>query len=157
PDGKLLAVGAGNLELWDFAAERVVHVLGRVPFQSPLAFTPDGAAAALGGQGTVHLWGVETGKERQSPPLGTQYLYGMAFSAEGKQVATSGDVGGVWLSAAGGDWSHLHQFRLHESVADLVYSPDGRWLGGVNSGASRSRAYVWDVPGRKAVEVPPHG
>src|SRR5262249_38471818 len=65
PDGSLLATAGvtdGSLFVWEMASRRLVHDLSiHAHRRSVVAFTPDGTALAVGGEGRVHLWDVRTG------------------------------------------------------------------------------------------------
>jgi WD40 repeat protein len=156
PDGKTLASAphSGRVKLWDVVTGRLVR-----EFQwwardswSCVAFSPDGTSLATGGSlndrgyyglgGTITVWDVATGKERVTFAGHRDRVYSLAFSPDGKLLATGGDDGKVILW----DWKtgkRLALFEGHkEPVHTVAFSPDGKSLA---SGSWRDAVCLWDV------------
>jgi WD40 repeat protein len=154
PDGKTLVAGStSGLYLWDVPAQKTVrHVraLGQADF---LAFSPDGKTIAAGGSGTdaIHLWDPVTGKERHRLAGGDDAVTAVAFSRDGKLVASAGVRGRihVWDSATGRQRRRLGTDRLLW-VRSLAFSADGKILA---AGGSEESVLLWDVATGK--ELPP--
>jgi WD40 repeat protein len=147
---QILAVAGqdGVVHLW--------HIVTRQQVGPPLngsglgftevAFSPDGRILAVAsGDGTIRLW--DTVNERQvGPPItlaalpsGTTspavYIAEMAFSPDGRILATVGQSGAVllWDVITG---QLIRQFTASSPVAQVAFSPDGRILATVGqSGA----------------------
>jgi WD40 repeat protein/serine/threonine protein kinase len=156
PDGKLLASagGGGVIHLWqgsrdDPAWKPLRKLEGHTKLVSGLAFGPRGMLASAARDGMVIVWNVETGKplrEVQVRPVLPERVdagrFGMglpfpniAFSPDGKYVATAGRFGGDIADAAPGvvlvDVESGEERKLigHTAgVESLSFSPDGQRL-----------------------------
>jgi WD40 repeat protein len=149
PDGKTLA--------WDWAdtqvslaelagasgTPRTGRQLDASAWVGCLAFSPDGKTLAGGSQAkALHLWEVETGKER-AVLQGLPVMPGaLAFSGDGRLLAWGEMAPGVhlWDLAAGREVASL---RGHEGrVTRLEFSRDGKLL---VSGSADGTLLVWDA------------
>src|SRR5215831_11000751 len=91
PDGKLLASSGVDKQIlvWELATGKVRHRLADQPSRVPaLAFSPDGATLAGGGDKTVRLWDVATGRLRRSLEGHRDWVCTLAFAPDGKTVAS---------------------------------------------------------------------
>jgi WD40 repeat protein len=103
PGGKLLATGSedGTVKLWDAATGQERETLtGHNGKVFAVAFAPDGKLLASGGgdwahpappgrPGEVKLWDVDSGKELLSLSEPGNVVFAVAFSPEGKTLATA--------------------------------------------------------------------
>jgi WD40 repeat protein len=156
PDGKLLAVGAGDddIALHDGTTGKLVRqikgrayrerpLLGTVPYLHFIAFAPDGKRlASWGGHDAVRIWDVKSGQEQRRLTGHKDYADTAAFSPDGKMLAvgTSDGVVRVWEVATGEERARLlgHEDR----VVAVAFSPDGRLLA---TGSHDTTGLLWDV------------
>ncbi|MEU4511146.1 hypothetical protein AB0G05_16775 [Nonomuraea wenchangensis] len=143
PDGKRLAnSGDKAVQIWDAATGDPIRTLtaGTRPVRS-VAFSPDGKRLAGAGDddGTVRVWDADTGN-----PIST--LTGrvtlMAFSHDGKRLATAGSDGTarVWDADTG---NLISTFTGHTGALFAVaFSRDGKRLATADSDGT---ARVWDA------------
>jgi RNA polymerase sigma factor (sigma-70 family) len=156
-DGSTLAAGETDfssgapdrkdtVRLWDVATgkERCP------PFQAApvyrLAFAPDGATLAVGGEKDFRLWDAHTGKECRTFKGHQGGTYAVAFSPDGKILAS----GGTWPDCSIRLWdsSTGQQVRLLDgpkgAVYALAFSSDGKVLASAASGPDGT-IRLWEV------------
>jgi WD40 repeat protein len=154
-DGKLLARGAidGVVDVWDVATGKKLHKLkGHTASVCRVAFSPDGktlasAATTWGiwppgaeearGPGEMKLWDLVTGKERVTLKGHPGLALSLAFSPDGKTLAT--ESGGTEEEAEN-DPSGLVklwdvdtgkvklELKQDNYVQSLAFAPDGKTL-----------------------------
>lgn len=121
-----------------------------------LSISPDNTRFATGGwNGSASVWNMETGQVEFSLPHGGQEIYAVAYSPDGRYIATAGDNSTsairLWSAATGepvavtfGDQAASDAFaaRHTDAVVSLQFSHDGNRL---LSGSLDSTARVWDV------------
>jgi WD40 repeat protein len=150
PDGKRLASGAadkagvhagGEAKLWDMATNQELFTLALPRGAGCLAYSPDGSMVALGCQeGSIHLCNAATAKFRQ-PSLEQQHVVrALAFSPDGKTLASAaGQLVKLWDPATG---KHRADLKGHKQfIPCLAYSPSGRTLA---SGSADGNVCFWD-------------
>jgi RNA polymerase sigma factor (sigma-70 family) len=169
PDGKTVASTGldETIRWWDQDTGKEIRKATwrearAYPLSTPdrLAFTPDGKTlVSTGGDCTLRLWDAATGEQRQGPE-GHEGGVGMvAFSSDGKTLASCSydDLTVRLWDVAGG--RPLHALRHPASVRRARFSPDGRH---VISGGGDGAVRVWDAATGKEVRAlrlsdPAHG
>ena len=123
PTGRLLVAGdEKGARVWDVVAGRE---LTPIPFH-PVAFSPDGMILACANREEVILWDIASHCVRCTLPGPVTQL---AFSPDGKRLATSGNTITVWDAEKG------VRLEVLQGRADcLAFSPDGSLLAGYYSG-----------------------
>lgn len=148
PDSKLLAAGAGNgkIKLWDVATGKEVRTLETSVFMPvhSLAFSPTGELLASdtckrpepiaiceeGGEGQVNLWKVATGALVRTISAHVGTVRALAFSPNGKVLASGGDdaLVNLWNVGTGRKVLSIKNGILLYPFFAISFSPDGQLL-----------------------------
>jgi WD40 repeat protein len=109
---------------------RVLH--GHRARVAALAFSPDGqtlvsSGGTLGKAGEVHVWEVASGAERVLLPTQADSVEAVAYSPDGKSLATAANDGTVtlWDGATG---KQQQVFHTRAVVCSLAFADQGRTL-----------------------------
>ena len=122
PDGKLLASGSADdtIKLWDVATGQCIRTLkGHKYDVNSVAFSPDGKLLASAScaypyqegpecfQGQIKLWDIRTGKCLQTLKRHTRKVYSVAFSPDGKLLASGSrdQTIKLWVVSTGKVWT----------------------------------------------------
>jgi WD40 repeat protein len=152
PDGRRLATGGGDgtVRIWDAETrQREFPVLTpRTRWVRAVAFRSDGSRlAGASDDGTVSLWNLEQGTRQIPGPELDEPLYSLAYSPDGRWIATGGADRLVHLCRPGRTIS-LPGHTDH--VLSLAYHPDGRFL----ASAGRDRTVrLWDLTSDPRAEI----
>jgi WD40 repeat protein len=132
PDSKLLAsAGAdGLVKLWEVAGQKELKTLkGHDGMVTGVVFAPDNATVFSIGllDRTLRQWNVATGMEMKKMGPTPDDLYGIAWSRDGKTLATSGYGGNliIW-NLADGKPAATHKLKF--GAYCVVFTPDGSAL-----------------------------
>ncbi|UKZ76962.1 hypothetical protein TrVFT333_004678 [Trichoderma virens FT-333] len=155
PDSTQVASASDNgLQIWDAATGRCLwtHVGGSRT--RSVAFSPNSKQVAWSSYGSVLVWDLATGENLRTLGGGDELVYSVAFSPDGRQLA-SGSGGGmarVWDAATGRRLRVLHG---HDKsvVRSVEFSPDGRQLA---SGSEDSRVWLWNIATRHQMTLEGH-
>jgi WD40 repeat protein len=162
PDGQLLATAGGDktARLWDPATGKLLRTLtGHTDAVWGVAFSPDGRLLPTGSADhTARMWDVATGDclrtltrtvmrvliRTLTAPGSAEAIaqvWGVAFSPDGRLLATAGDnMARVWDPATGKTLRTLTSDG--EIVWGVAFSPDGRLLATAAAGGTTR---LWDV------------
>ncbi|MHB1424005.1 MAG: WD40 repeat domain-containing protein [Gemmataceae bacterium] len=156
PDGRtLISHGADDcFRFWDVAARREIRHPGISDGgESSLACSPDGRTLARWPRdGVIQLLDAATGVERRHL-IGSESRFGtLLFSPDGKRLASMNYppvdpsvVLQLWDVDTG---KELYKWNV-AYVADLIFSPDGRTLFGIDTffheKPNRRTFHVWDI------------
>ncbi len=137
PDSKQLVilVRDGSARLWDIVGNKEVHRFeGRLyTYDLPPQMSADGRLVAMMNENehnvvaAVQIWDLATGKPLRYPNGHPSTVNGLAYSPDGKHLATcSGDTLGIYDPATGAE---LRRWIAHKSsIEQIAFSPDGKLL-----------------------------
>jgi WD40 repeat protein len=132
--------------IWDLTTSQQRGAPCRHNGLSCITFSPNGQIVATGGPDGVKLWDARSGQERPTLLGNTRFIVAVAFSPDGKILATSSQDQKVklWHVATA---QELLTLEGHAGAPQaLAFAPDGEVL--VNAGITQagSELYVWLAP-----------
>ena len=168
PSGNALAVSSRDektgdaVKLWRMPDSGLVGVFPQTAGNRPLAFSPDGKLLAIGTDYMstasplgVQLWAMPertvVGAVASPEVASSGYVTALAFSRDGKLLASADDSGTIWISNVA-DRKRRSTIQTENMVTvALAFSPSGKTL--AYGGSSGPSVTVCTVPGGKQVEV----
>jgi WD40 repeat protein len=171
-DGKILVASGGwngVITFWDVSTGQKIKTISTHQHAvHHVAFSPDDKTLASAGSdrstnrgrpyGSVKLWDPDTGKELRSMSVGLTSINALAFSPDGKILATGGDdkIVRLWNPETGKLQNTLSGYT--EGVMTLAFRPDGLQLasgGGWGFGYHAVAGYkLWDLKTMSALSEP---
>lgn len=150
PDNRVLALGMGNVAVWNFETGKKIQDVALRTNLLSLAITPDGRRLLVADyKRSPRVWELAAGTEGVSFSGHEGHVIALCVSPDGRLVATGGVDSTVrlWDLEAGRE---LKQCRGHQGpVLALAFSPDGKRL---LSGGVDATALIWEVSGVLPVE-----
>ncbi|MEU6724520.1 serine/threonine-protein kinase [Nonomuraea wenchangensis] len=148
PDGRTLVVspqsaarGRARAEARDVATGRRTAVLPHTG-GSRMAFRPDGGALAVNGRDNA-LLDLRTGRTAEAPFAAADGVRAIAYSPDGKVLATGTTTEGVTLWDGAGLLRRLPVGAEEgEQIDALAFSPDGRTLA---AAGAYGKVWLWDL------------
>lgn len=148
-DGKMLITFAsdGTIGLWDATTAkniRNIKTLKEPGYGSTILPLADGKTIVTAEKNFLHFWDITTGKElRTFTTTHTDFIYSVAFSPNGKYIATaSGDRTIKLIEAASG--KEISVAKGHsDQVWYVAFTPDNKRL---LSGSFDGTIRIWNIP-----------
>jgi WD40 repeat protein len=160
PEGKLLATASedGSIQLWDVASGQQAGEplpIGNGADAS-LFFSPDGNILAALQDGVVYMWNVNSRQKLGEPVKGQpgDILEALAFSPDGKLLASAGDEGKIQLLELGSQRTVAELKAKQKEITSLTFSLDGNLLA---SGGEDGTVQLWDADSRNSLGEPLKG
>ena len=168
PSGTAIAVSSRdektgrNVKLWRMPDSGLVAVLPQTVGNRPLVFSPDGKLLAIGTDYMstasplgVQLWDVPerklAGAVATPDPVAPGCVTAIAFSPDGKLLASADDSGTIWISDVA-DRKQLTTIASGNMVTvSVAFSPSGKTL--AYGGSSGPNVTICSVPDGKPVET----
>jgi WD40 repeat protein/serine/threonine protein kinase len=138
PDGKGLALACADrtVKVWNLSSWQSRILRGATDAVSSIVYSSDGTRLAGLGPKAVHVWDLTTGQEARTLRLPVLAFEAMAFSADGKQLATAGthQPVAVWDTTTGRpartyseqtSWTHELEFTRDGGLSLLSCDSTG--------------------------------
>ena len=125
PDSRTLATAGyhGQIKLWSVSNWALHGTLENRGTTHTLDFSADGKVLASTGHSEVTLWSVESGTDIASLTGHSGWVYGTAFSPNGRTLVSSGDDGTVRLQNIE---TYLKTLQQRETVRLIYFLPNNR-------------------------------
>jgi WD40 repeat protein len=152
-DGKTLAAsgtlaGENRVLLWSTATweQAMMNGGGR-----HLVFSPDGTKLGADSGDSLVVWDVQSGHQLMTAKLqdrtGLGFYGALAFSPDGRLLASGHDNGTIKLWDAGNGRLLTTLAGHADSVKDLIFAPDGTMLASISQDKT---VWIWGLPAEKS-------
>ncbi|MGI9517056.1 MAG: eIF2A-related protein, partial [Pirellulaceae bacterium] len=150
PDGKKLVTADGGtldsknipgvVRVWDVTTGQQLHELkGHTKYINSMAVSPDGKRLVTTGRHEVRFWDLESGQPIEG--LAVDGYRHVAWSPDGKSLATNGNEIRIWDAASG---EEIAQFGGGGAgTGGLAFSPDSSQIVAASQGESTVR--LWNI------------
>lgn len=141
PDGKLIAWGSrkdSSICLLNAATGVTagIPLTGHSDYITTVHFISNATVVSGSNDGTIRMWDVSFSGEDPDKAIGegeSGMITAVAFSRDGRQLATASNVGVVclWDSTTGrrcAEANHSESTQVRVEGKGLAFSPDGKWL-----------------------------
>ena len=140
PDGDFLATaGYQTVKLWDLSNNTVSHTFQHIGWVYAVVFSPDGKFLATVDGKQMKIWNVETKQLTAQLEGDSNWIGAISFAPDSQTFVGAGSEGIITLWRVS-DWMVYSRIRVHGSVSDLAFSPDGKVLA-----SSGSAIDLWRV------------
>jgi WD40 repeat protein len=142
-DGAVVATAGGDgvVRLWKARTGSLIRAFASVPLLTAVALDPRGRLVAAASGNRVLMFDAATGKQRKVLVGHTNTVTGLAFSSDGRILASSSKDhdARLWNMRTMHLMKTLHRHAAF--VSDVAFSADRRWL----ATAGPLKAGVWSV------------
>jgi WD40 repeat protein len=159
PDGALLAFSSSaGIAFWDVTRYELIHEIPQDDTIGPIFtmdFSPDGAILATGGtNNNVNLWRsyLSDTPSRQLLTGHTSIIWSLAFTADGKTLASNDRLSISLWDVASGQLLGQPLITAEGPITDLAFTPDSNTL----LAGSRSGITFWEIGDQSLIEQACH-
>jgi WD40 repeat protein len=151
PDGRhIVSIGDKGLTWWDIDAGKPIHQLKLDDPPYNVALHPNGKlAATASASGYFKIWDLEAGKLLKQCATPQLYVFGLAFSPDGRKLATSDASLELWDTTT---WKRLSRFDGPTAPANLIaFADNGAKIVSLHNHQPHFQVRQWDVATTKEI------
>jgi WD40 repeat protein len=143
---RILAIRDESFVVWDSQSLKVAKTIKAPCFPAALALNPKTGIVAVGCDGPVILFDLDKNREVSTLPGHAGAVGSLAFSPDGRILASAGDDTSVMLWDVGRN-RRIATLSGHSKVVfSLVFSPDGKQLA---SASGDGNVVIWDAANKE--------
>ena len=155
PDGKSLLTGSyKTATIWDIITGRHIKSFNlpkdKLNAVRSVAYSPDGECIATGlHDGSVIVWEVNTGKQKNTIKLEHLDVRAIAFNTDGKSILVCDNEIAILFDLESGQL--LKKFIGHSGyILSAVFSPNGQYI---LTGSADNKIILWEVKSGKKIKI----